>query len=297
MAASPVSTPQAAAAPGQPITASELVDAVRRLFKTPGYSPPILPAVAIEVQRLSRHPDTSFSEIERQIASDAMLAARVIRLAQSPIYAAASPIRSLHDATSRVGLRTLGDLFLEVALSAKLFKANGYEKVMERMRLHSVAAAQATKLVAKLARVHEDYGYMVGLLHDVGIAAVYIALSEPKVAGPLFERAASMSFFALEQAVLGAHETAGALVASAWKMPPDLTMVIGRHHVREKDVPVHPVVASLWIGEAVAAACGFEGLDTPDESTVVHACDVLGLAPKAITPLHDQVTQQMVGRA
>lgn len=295
--AAPAPLQQSPAPVGQAVSAAELVDAVRRLFKTPGYSPPILPAVAIEVQRLSRHPDTSFSEIEKQIASDAMLAARVLRLAQSPIYATTAPIRSLHDATSRVGLRTLGDLFLEVALSAKLFKANGYEKVMERMRLHSVATALATRLVAKQARVHEDYGYMVGLLHDVGIAAVYIALSEPKVAGPLFERASAMSFFALEQAVLHAHETAGAIIANAWKMPPDLSLVIGKHHAREKDAPVHPVVASLWIGEAIAAACGFEGLDTPDESTVVRACDVLGLAPRAITPLHDQVTKQMVGRA
>ena len=289
----------APAQPGQSpasVTAYELHDAVRRLFKTPGYSPPVLPTVAVEVQRLSRHPDTSFYEIEQQIEKDAMLAARVIRLAQSPIYASAMPIRSLRDATGRIGLRTLGDLFLEVALGAALFRANGYEDVMERLRLHAVATAHATRLVARMARVHEDYAYMVGLLHDVGLAVSYLALADRAVAGPLFERAAAAPPDALERAVLEAHEAAGALIANTWKMPPDLMMTIGQHHRRD-DEPVAPVVSALWVGEAVAASCGYGGLEALDEPSFLRGCDELGLAPKALAPLQDQVEQLIEARA
>lgn len=295
--AAQVTPPELRPSERPPITPTELVTAVRRLFKTPGYDPPMMPSVALEVHRLSRQPETSFAQIEKQIATDPILAARVIRVAQSPLYASASPIRSLRDATSRVGLRALGDLFLEVSMSARLFRAKGYEKVMERLRLHSVATAHAARLIARQAKVHEDYGYLVGLLHDVGIASIIIALSEPVVAGDLLERALAMPFCNLEQVVLQAHESAGAVVAHAWKMPPDLAMVIGNHHGRQPDLPIHPVVGALWIGEAIASACGFEGLDTPNEGAVNRACDTLSLQARHMRPLHDQIAKVMAGRA
>ena len=57
-----------------------------------------------------------FGEVVEVLQKDPVLAARVLSIAQSAFYASRSPVMSLHQATIRLGLKTLRDLVLEAAL-------------------------------------------------------------------------------------------------------------------------------------------------------------------------------------
>ena len=67
---------------------------------------PTLPAVALEIVRLSHDPRVSIDKIAEVVEKDPGLAAKTLRLANSSYYGASRPIVSLRQALVRVGLRT-----------------------------------------------------------------------------------------------------------------------------------------------------------------------------------------------
>ena len=114
-----------------------LVGRLLGVFNTPGYKPPVLPAVAVQLLELSRKPDVSLKSIVRLLQTEPMLSAQVLKIAQSPVFGGQN-VKTMNDAIIRLGLRRLTDLFIEASMG-KVFRARGYEALMEKLRLHSSA--------------------------------------------------------------------------------------------------------------------------------------------------------------
>src|SRR5689334_13354009 len=89
----------AAGAPALP-----LAQEIRARFRSPTYTPPLLPAVALEVQQSATSPDVTFADVARILEKDPILTARVLRLARSPAYARPGELRSIRDAVGRLGM-------------------------------------------------------------------------------------------------------------------------------------------------------------------------------------------------
>ena len=66
----------------------------------------------------------SFAELVRR---DAALAGEVLRVANSPLFAARSPIGSLQQAVSRLGMRQVRDIAVIVSMRARVFRVRGFE--------------------------------------------------------------------------------------------------------------------------------------------------------------------------
>ena len=122
---------------------AELTERLLEHFRAPAYQPPTLPRVAMELMELTRKSDVSMAEVVALCEQDAMVAARVIQVAESAAYRTAAPVRSLHDAAMRLGMRTLADVFLEVSFRMRMFRAPGFSAWMDAVGKHSVATARA----------------------------------------------------------------------------------------------------------------------------------------------------------
>ena len=145
---------------------------------------------------------------------DPMLAAELLRLAQSSLYGGSFAVRTLDEAIVRLGFRRTAELFLHAVIEARVFRAPGYQKKMDELRRHSVAVAHLARLVSREAGVSDQSAFICGLLHDVGIAASLIALVETCPAG---EKVAP--FEDVWPAISGVHQRAGGVLASAWNFP------------------------------------------------------------------------------
>jgi len=256
-----------------------VLERIEAAFASPRYEPPLLPAAALQLLELSRKPEVSFRLVLDVLERDPMLAARVLKIAQSPVYVSGEPIRSLEQALLRLGLETLVQIFLQASLAAKVFRAPGYEAPMEALRRHSVVTAHIARLVCRATALPDEYAYLCGLLHDVGCAAALIVLgqtSDKSVARVPYERA--------RPAVLAIHEKATSVVCATWKLPAEVTMVIANHHHPVIGGHIHPMAAVVHVADALAVQLGEHGLG---ESPVVQE-DVLksmGLAGRAYSKL------------
>ena len=242
----------------------DMVETLMACINAPDYQPPTLPTVATDLMRLSQQSDVEIDDVVALLEQDSMIAGRILKLVQSPIYSGASPLASLRDALMRLGLNTLRDIVMEIAMNLKVFRSDDYADTMELLRKHSSATAQLSKMVSKHTEVDAEFGFLAGLLHDVGIAGTLLALSERKGA-----RKTPPDLISIWPAVDRVHQHAGALMAERWELPEPLRVAIGAHHQVLVGGEVDPLAATLAVADDLAHECGAGVVPKEDEGVRV----------------------------
>ncbi|MEM7411769.1 MAG: HDOD domain-containing protein [Myxococcota bacterium] len=299
------------------IEQSALEKRLLETFGAPDYQPPTLPAVATQLMSVSQRADVEIDEIVDLLQQDAMLAGKLMELVASPLYAGAAKITSLRDAVMRVGMQNVRDLVMQVALNLRVFRVPAYSETMERLRRHSVLTAHLSRIVSRYTPIESEYAFLCGLLHDVGVAGVLIALAEGTVRVPAKTKARVTKagkpdppdLAAVWPEVDAVHGVAASQMSRLWGLPPELAIAIGSHHQVLVEGYAHPLAATICVADAEAQALGFGivsstsaesetedvGIDADDAAiraacmqshhtadhstpaTLGHACDALGL--------------------
>jgi putative nucleotidyltransferase with HDIG domain len=236
-----------------------LTSALQRTFAAPNYRPPTLPVVAIEVMQLAARPNVQFGEVVTVLQRDPVLAAHVLSIAQSAVYATRSPVLSLHQAAVRLGLKALRDLVLEASLHLKVFRVPGYEDVMARLYRHSTAVAHVSRAVCRRTNIDAEYAFLCGLLHDVGFVAGLLAV----VDHPTWRRAPLDAIMPVLDAV---HADGSGLLAQLWKLPDSIRRVVAHHHDVVVEGRVEPTNAALVAAEQLCWEAGAGMLPPPEDA-------------------------------
>ena len=262
--------------------AEAISERLAAVFRSPDYRPPLLPAAAVEVHRLTQTQDVRIEAILSVLEKDPLLAARVLRVASSPVYGGKS-IDSLQMAITRLGLKTLADLVWEVALHMRVFRSKAYEAPMEAVRRHSIAVAHVSRAIAKLTPVPLEYAFLCGLLHDVGAAAALHLLGE----GGSNAGGAPLTADVLEIVLGKAHAEASQLVARLWQLPGDVQLVLAHHHSVSIQGYAHPTAAIIAIAERTIVEEASKpnpllGWDQTREGALMAARDALGLSARSM---------------
>ena len=159
-------------------TVLRVSEGLRGVFGSPGYKPPMLPSVALEIHDLSCRPDIDTEKLVAVLEHDPMLAAHVLRVANSPIFRGRDAETSLRSAVLRLGLKNLGEVVFEIALHMRVFRSAEYSEMMEHLRRHSTACGNLCRMLASRVGQDAEHAFLCGLLHDIGIAAILIVLGE-----------------------------------------------------------------------------------------------------------------------
>jgi HD-like signal output (HDOD) protein len=248
-------------APDFMLTPEAMTAHLRQTLVAPSYEPPLLPSIALELMKLTRQPGVSLVEVRKLLERDPLLAGKVLQLAQSALYSRGAPVRSLHDAISLLGLRTLADLFLQTVLSMRVFRADGYDGPMATLMQHSMLTAHIARLACRMTALPDEYAFMCGLLHDAGMAAGLLIFADSH--GPRSSRDSARSklpppsYEEVSAALCAVHEEASAILAEAWKLNPDIRVVLGsHHHLRASGGRIHPLAAVVCVSDWIASEAG-----------------------------------------
>lgn len=189
----------------------------------PSYRPPPLPQVALELMVLSGRENTEVHQVVAVLERDQMLAATVLRLVGSPIYAGRARIRSLDEAVVRLGVRGVRDAVFQVALSQGVFSVRDYGDTLSTVLRHCTAAAYLTRVICRIAKIQNELAFLCALLHDVGFSSLLLAVSrmEGEGAPPLNQIWTDIDRL---------HEQASLLLCRQWGLPDEVTEVVGHHH-------------------------------------------------------------------
>jgi HD-like signal output (HDOD) protein len=208
----------------KPTAVGSLRQQLIQTFENPAYRPPPLPSVAVELVTLAAREDVEVADVVKLLERDQMLAASVMKLIASPIYAGRNPARSLRDAVSRLGIRTVRDAVFEAALKKSVFAVPAYSQIIERVGRHGIVTAYLTRVICRYTRVDEDYAFLCGLLHDIGFSALLFTLASSAGKAPV------PPLLEVWSDVDAVHETASKLVTKLWGLPPEIAAIVGNHH-------------------------------------------------------------------
>jgi len=241
---------------------------------------PSPPGVALQIIELAQDPNADIGATARVIALDPALSARMLRVANSPLYAGRRRVDNLGQAMTMLGLNATLSLALGFSLAHGLRGPGSTAAEQEKIWRRSVLSALASRLIGQQAGLQRLEDLMLaGLLQDVGALALLQA--EPAEYAALRARAEdNASLLALEEEVLGSnHATVGAWLARQWNLPAYLSEAIGSSESAPGGDPFQAAVAAsgsvadLWLasedpdGALRAAAqqrvCAATGKDAP----------------------------------
>lgn len=228
------------------LSEGELTHRIVKVFESPGYQAPRLPAVATELLALSSRADVQITQVEALLERDAMLAGEVLSICRSAAYDRGGTISSLRDALVRIGLKKIREIVMQAAMSARVFRSKAYKGSMEMLQEHCRVTAHLARLVSRETQVDEDQAFLCGLLHDVGIAGILIVLGETK------RGQEPPNLDALWPAIHGAHSIAGSRMVGFWNLPEDIGRAVLAHHSVILGGADHPLGAVVCVAERLA---------------------------------------------
>ncbi|MFT4925070.1 MAG: HD-like signal output (HDOD) protein [Phenylobacterium sp.] len=200
---------------------------------------PAFPQSVNQVIALTSSADCPPKKLVGVISSDPILTLKVLKVVNSAYFGLAKEVTSVQHSVVYVGLNTIKNVAISVAMSGVLPKDNDAGLDMEAFWRNSLAVGVIAKMLADKHRVPQneqaDY-FVAGLLHNIG--KVLFAHFFPTEYKAVLDksRAEKIPLHKVEKELLGIdHCQLGSLVAKEWKLPDALRQCIRAHHTLVKD--------------------------------------------------------------
>lgn len=229
---------------------------------------PLLSVAATRILELTARADHSLGDVIEVARHDAALTAKLLRIVNSPVYGLLEPAASLERAVSYLGENMVVSLVLEDTMGAYLNKPlQGYGSGSGDLWKHDLRTAIAAKEVALLNRDRcpPDVAFTGGLLHDIGksILSEFLEDAYRDILAELAEKHIA-DYVGGERELLGLdHAQVGHELASNWRLPEAMRMVILHHHEPSRAPEAsRALVYAVHLGDIVAmmGGCG-TGMD------------------------------------
>ncbi|AHC15725.1 HDOD domain-containing protein [Salinispira pacifica] len=257
---------------------------------------PIMPDTAVRVINLANdESDIDFRDLEDIIKVDSGLTSKVLRVANSSLYAREGLIADLHTAISMLGFKNIRNLVVLVTASS-VFHRNTVSTFFRKYWKHGIISAFAAREVArKVNRVDlAEEAFLAALLSNIGQAALFYHNREEYE--EIYRRWISEgeSLVELEELSFGTnHRLVGSEILKNWNFP-DLYAHAAREHLRENITSPHKMlIIIVSTGNFLAENYLFRLTHPRSLGELKHYFPLMGLTPAGIQGLQQQVQNGM----
>lgn len=226
---------------------------------------PPMPQTVIKAREIMDDPKAGFKELSELFEADQAIAAKILKLANSPYYGIAGGVSSIQKASVVLGQKALRELITLGGVSGLLGnQLVGYGLDAGDLWKHSLAVGFGARYIAgKVDAALENDAFTTGLLHDCGklILDRYIAERWPQFESAMAD--GHISFLEAEKRVLLLdHPEIASEVCRTWNIPEAISDAIRYHHApsRSKQSKLAYIV---HVADVVAMISGFGiGIDS-----------------------------------
>jgi putative nucleotidyltransferase with HDIG domain len=206
---------------------------------------PTIPAVVAKAVALLDNPDSDPDQIADTILSDQVLAARVIRVVNSPLYGHSAEIASVKRALLYIGFTKIRELILTDSF-VDTFRTITPSFDIASFWKHSFEVGALAKRLAEMTGYPDrEKAYMVGLVHDIGKVFLGYYHREQYAEMLAAIKGGPYTIYDAEMEVFGtSHSEIGLCLAQRWNFPPSYCDSISYHHTSEL-ATVDPLLTAL----------------------------------------------------
>ena len=187
---------------------------------------PSLPKVVQEVMQLLGKDNVDINQLAKVIEQDAVIAAKVLRMANSSFYGVTRAVKNIDDAVAILGLAKLRSLVIASGITGAIANVPGLD--LKKFWSHSLLAASISREIAKQLELDAEVAYLAGLLHNIGDLLLHLA--SPKMSAEVDAVCAdvcSEQRCSVERDVIGLdHCQIGEELALRWDFPTEIARVL-----------------------------------------------------------------------
>ncbi len=250
---------------------------------------PAMPHVASKVLELAGSPDTTAQKLQQVISDDQAMAARILKIANSALYACSRKIKTLTEAIVMLGFNTIRSLVVTSAARNMYLQDNKTMGLKERLLWeHSIGCAIGCRILVSPRHPQlAEEAFLAGLMHDIGklVLNQYAGDKFDEIVQTVYNDA--QQFCDVERELLGFdHTEVGAMLVNKWKLSMQLEEVIRFHHTPEKFTDERLILCYLDMANNLCKREGIGFVERPD-------LDLAGLQSNAVLKLSaDEIERQ-----
>lgn len=217
-----------------------------------------MPEAMSRLTEVIQNPVASPAEVADILQTDPGLAAKVLKLVNSPLYGFHQRIDTISRAVTVIGVKQLSALALGVTVLS-IFKdvPEGVIDVRAFWRHCLATGCAARSLASHLGVPNTERFFVAGLLHDVGLMLLYMNVPERARQVLIAARISGLSLVDTERRLLGVdHGQVGGALLASWKLPASLAEAADFHHEPLAAGNVRDA-AILHVADFLAEAMGF----------------------------------------
>ena len=148
---------------------------LRMALKSNNLHMPNLPEAALKIRQVINQPDVTSAEIIQIVQTDPTLSARLIKVANSPLYGTWREIKTVRDAVRRLGQEATRSLTFSLSVR-QLFRAKSslIKNQIEQVYEESIHISALAYVITLHQAVHLDaeQALLAGLLHKLGMIPI-----------------------------------------------------------------------------------------------------------------------------
>lgn len=246
---------------------------------------PTMPEMALKVREVSEDEDATIQNMADVISNDAALAARIIKVANSPIFRAPREIEDINMALSRLGLQYTSNLATGLAME-QMFQATS-DLVDKRMReawAKSTEVAGISYVLCKhFTDLRPDQAALAGLIHKLGVLPILsFAEEHPSLL---------KDGITLDNVIDKIHPAIGVQILTAWEFPLELRKIPEEYinHTRKIDKADFGDIVTVAVLQSYAGSKETENIDLES----VAAFGRLGMDPSIETAEAEDLSDEM----
>ncbi len=206
---------------------------------------PSQPKVMQEINEEFLKKNVDFAHIGALVSRDVGLSAKLLKVANSPLFAAKSKVESIDQALMLLGARQFKQTILASALRQAM-ESTGVNN--EEFWIHSESIGLICDFIArKLQPEVAEYAYMAGLFHD---CAIPVLMGRNPDFIPLVTRAMARDHtvhLEEEEECEIEHGSLGLVMTRSWSIPIPIVKVVRAHHSDDFQMHSDPVTAHLHV--------------------------------------------------
>lgn len=236
---------------------SDLVEEIRRAFYHQEVDLPSLPEVALKISHAVQSQDADFRQIATTVQADPVIAARIVQVANSAMYAGVSQVESVQNAIARIGLQATRAIVMTVVL--KNLYAPQSRLLHERMNTyyrHSIlVGAISHALASRLSGFDPERALLAGLIHDIGVLPLLIQADRRQELNQDAEL--------LEQLINELAKNVGAMLLEQWAFEPEFVLVARQAEDWAREVDAADYCDIVQVAQLHCVLLGGSKIDAP----------------------------------
>lgn len=217
---------------------------------------PTLPTVYTKLNEVMAHPNVSAKDVADVVSQDQASAAKVLKVANSPIYGLIGKISTISQAVVYIGFNEVKSIVLALSIIEmfKDVKANSLLDPKDFWR-YSFAVGVISRNIANGLQIKNLEGFFInGILHGLG------KLLFLKTIPDIYEKILTVSkekklpVRKAEEKVLGiSHPLAGQMLAEKWRLPKEIQNVIKNLYIGTVNDRYNEMVGIIHVSTIMAS--------------------------------------------